>query len=441
LPVSNPDQLYRLGKNSHCCLWAGYSQDDEFSLVSYDLYQHFRDNTTGFRELAVFQASLTDLGVRRANGEPEAKLYFGEFVSGNYFAMFGVSAYAGRALTASDDQPAAPSAAVMSYRVWQQKYALDPSVIGAVFNINEKPFTIVGIAPPAFFGDTLRNTPPDFYLPLRTEPLVAGDSSLLLQGNRHWLNVIGRVRAGAGPVALEAQMRVELQQWLQSHISDMDPNDRSRVAQQTLYLRPGGAGITSMRRDYEQWLKILMTVSGFVLLIVCANVANLMLVRSMERRQQTSLSMALGARPMRLVRQALTESLVLSLLGGAAGLAVAFAGTRLILSLTFQTVTASPALTAPHSAPARFRVRPSLSCKPRSRWCCSLPPDCSSKRCVTWSIRTSASSRTAAPSSTSTRCWLAINRNNWLPSITGFTIPWPPRRIHRRVLFVFAAEF
>jgi predicted permease len=295
----------------------------------------------------VFQASLTDLGVRRANGEPEAKLYFGEFVSGNYFAMFGVSAYAGRALTASDDQPAAPSAAVMNYRVWQQKYALDPSVIGAVFNINEKPFTIVGIAPPAFFGDTLRNTPPDFYLPLRTEPLVAGDSSLLLQGNRHWLNVIGRVRAGAGPVALEAQMRVELQQRLQSHISDMDPNDRSRVAQQTLYLRPGGAGITSMRRDYEQWLKILMTVSGFVLLIVCANVANLMLVRSMERRQQTSLSMALGARPMRLVRQALTESLVLSLLGGAAGLAVAFAGTRLILSLAFQTVTASPISASP----------------------------------------------------------------------------------------------
>ena len=133
-------------------------------------------------------------------------------------------------------------------------------------------------------------------------------------------------------------MRVELKQWLRSHWGEMSANDRAKFPEQTLFLSPGGAGITSMREQYEHWLQILMMVSGFVLLIVCANVANLMLVRGMERRRQTSLSMALGARASRLVRQALTESILLSLLGGAAGLAIAFAGTRLILHFAFPTV-------------------------------------------------------------------------------------------------------
>jgi predicted permease len=189
--------------------------------------------------------------------------------------------------------------------------------------------------------------PPDFFLPLATEPLVQGDSSLLQQGSAHWLDLIGRVPAGATPSSIEAQMRVELQQWLRSHVGEMDPNEQVRLPQQTLYLSPGGAGITSMRAQYERWLQILMMVSGFVLLIVCVNVANLVFVRGMERRQQTSLSMALGARPMRLVRQAFTESVVLSLLGGMAGLAVAFAGTRLILHFAFQTITASPISASP----------------------------------------------------------------------------------------------
>ena len=114
-------------------------------------------------------------------------------------------------------------------------------------------------------------------------------------------------------------MRVELKHWLRSHWGEMTANDRAKFPEQTLFLSPGGAGITSMRDEYEHWLQILMMVSGFVLLIVCANVANLMLVRGMERRRQISLSMALG-RARRLVRQALTESIVLSLAGGAAGL-------------------------------------------------------------------------------------------------------------------------
>jgi predicted permease len=337
LPVANPGELYRLGKAPRCCYIGGYSQEEEFSLVSYDLYKYFRDNTNGFSELAAFPASQALLGVRRSGSAEAADSYPGEFVSANYFAMFGIRAYAGRTLTAQDDQPDAPPAAVMSYRLWQQRYGSDPSVIGSVFNLNDKPFTVVGITPPGFFGDALRPTPPDFFLPLTTEPLVQVDADLN-KYDTHWLALIGRIRPGATAASIENEMRVELKQWLRSHWGEMSANDRARFPDQTLYLRPGGAGITSMREQYERWLQILMMVSGFVLLIVCANVANLMLVRGMQRRRQTALSMALGARASRIVRQALTESILLSLCGGAAGLALAVAGTRLILHFAFPSV-------------------------------------------------------------------------------------------------------
>jgi predicted permease len=334
LAVANPGELYRVGREARCCYWGGYTQENEFSIFSYDLYKHFRDNTRGFAELAAFQAGGSLFGVRRSGAAEAAQGYPGEFVSGNYFAMFGLRAYAGRLLTPADDQPGAAAVAVMSYRLWQQRYGSDPSVIGGAFNLDEKSFTVVGITPPGFFGDRLRSIPPDFFLPLNAEPFVEADADLN-KVDTYWLDLIGRARPGAASASIEANMRVELKQWLRSHWGDMSANDRVKFPDQTLFLRPGGAGITGMRDEYEHWLGILMLVSAFVLLIVCANVANLMLVRGMERRRQISLSMALGAQAPRLVRQALTESVLLSLAGGAAGLVVAFAGTRLILDFAF----------------------------------------------------------------------------------------------------------
>jgi predicted permease len=334
LPVAKPEELYRVGKEARCCYLAGYSQDKEFSLVSYDLYKYLRDNTKGFTELAAFPAADLVFGVRRAGGSEAAQTCAGEYVSGNYFAMFGIGAYAGRTFTAKDDQPGAPPVAMMSYRLWLERYGSDASVIGSTFHVDEKPFTVVGVTPPGFFGDTLRSAPPDFFLPLNTEPYVESEADLNRYG-QHWLELIGRIAPGARSAAIEGAMRVELKQWLGSHWGEMSASDRAKFPEQTLFLVPGGAGITSMRERYERWLQILMAVTGFVLLIVCANVASLMLVRGMERRRQTSLSMALGARASWIVRQDLTESMALSLLGGAAGLAVAFAGTRLILRFAF----------------------------------------------------------------------------------------------------------
>jgi predicted permease len=336
LPVANPGELYRLGKQSRCCYQGGYSQEKEFSLVSYDLYKYLRDNTKGFSELAAFPSLELLFGLRRSGTSETAQGYPGEFVAGNYFSMFGIRAYAGRALADADDQSNAPPVVVMSYRLWQQKYGSDPSVIGSVFDIDGKPFAVVGITPPGFFGDSLRSSPPDLFLPLHTEPYVESDADLN-KVDTHWLELIGRIQPGANPASIEAEMRVELKQWLRSHWSDMSASDRARFPEQTLYLTPGGAGITTMREQYEHWLLILMMVSGFVLLIVCANVANLMLLRGMERRRETALSLALGAQTSRILRQPLSESILLSLFGGAAGVAIAFACTRVILHFAFPT--------------------------------------------------------------------------------------------------------
>lgn len=339
LAVANPRDLYRLGKETHCCVWGGYGQYREFSIVSNDLYKYLRDNTNGFVELAASQAGGSSLfGVRRTHVLEPARSYPGEFVSGNYFKMFGLTAFAGRLITAKDDQPGAFPVAVMSYRLWQQKYGSDTSIVGTVFDINNKSYTLVGIAPPGFYGETLSDRPPDFFLPIATEPLIRGELSFLRRADTHWLNLIGRIRPGFSSARLEAQMRVELRQWLLSHWGDMDENARANLPQQTLYLSPGGAGITSMRETYKHWLQILMLVTGFSLLIICANVASLMMVRGLERRQQISVTIALGARTSRVVLEALTESLLLSFLGGLAGLIVAFAGTRLLLHFAFPTV-------------------------------------------------------------------------------------------------------
>lgn len=334
LPVANPAELLRLGRESHCCYLDGYSQQGEWSLVSYDLYKHLRDHTQGFTELAAFQAVTPIMGVRRSGDSSAAESYPGQFVSGNYFKMFGIRGYAGRMLIPVDDQPDAPPVAVMNYRLWEERFGSDLSVIDSVFNLDGKPFTIVGVTPPGFFGDTLRNPPPDFFLPLNTEPYVDVEADLKYPF-QHWLELIGRMQPGANSAAIEAEMRVSLKQWLLAHWDQMSANDRAKFPQQTLFLSPGGGGVSSMREQYERWLQILLIASGLVLMVVCANIANLMLVRGLERRRQTSLSMALGAPVSRVVQQPLIESILLSLAGGAAGLVLAFAATRLILALEF----------------------------------------------------------------------------------------------------------
>ncbi len=151
-----------------------------------------------------------------------------------------------------------------------------------------------------------------------------------------WLNVIGRVKPGANIKQMEARMQVQLRQWLMSPVSKVEERSKSLIPKQTLHLAPGGGGVQRLRDEYQDGLHLLMWISSFVLLIACANLANLMLVRATTRKLQTSVRSALGAPRARLVRQALTESVVLAVMGGLVSLAIAYGGTKLILHLAFQ---------------------------------------------------------------------------------------------------------
>ena len=336
LPVTRPTELWRIGKSIHCCGWGGYTQDEDFSIFSWDLYQHFRDNTPEFADLAALEAGNLGLGVRPAGSQQQADTRNGEFVSGNFFRTFGVGAWIGRVLEPSDDHESAPPVAVMSYRVWKEKYGGDPGVVGRTYQINAHPFTVVGVAAPGFFGAKLAGWGmPDFWLPVTKEPMMGPATTRLKLPDQHWLDLIGRVRPGTDPKQLEAKLRVELHDWQASHVADMVPQDKEVWQQQKLFLTPGGAGVDDMRDQYQKGLILLLAAAGCVLLVACANIANLLLARGLKNRQQTSVRVALGASRRRLVRKALVESVTLGVVGGALGIAVAYAGTRLIVHLAF----------------------------------------------------------------------------------------------------------
>jgi putative ABC transport system permease protein len=339
LPVAKPEELWRIGDKIRCCNWGGYLQgeDGDFSLFSWEAYKNFRARTPEFTDLAALQAGNAPLGVRREGSQAAADTRNGEWVSGNFFRTLGVQPWIGRLMTDADDQEGAPPVAIMSYRIWKEKYGSDPSVVGASYQINGHPFTVIGVAAPGFYGAKLAGGGmPDFWLPLTTELIIDGATARLKRSNGNFLDLIGRVRPGVNPKLLEAELRVEFHNWLASHVPDMEPGEKQLWQQQTLHLIPGFAGVAAMRDQYQDGLKLLLVAAGCVLMVACGNLANLLLARGFKDRAQTSVRMALGASRQRLVRKALVESLMLALIGGAFGVAVAYGGTRLILYLAFQ---------------------------------------------------------------------------------------------------------
>src|SRR5689334_2946723 len=339
LPVTKPGELWRIGDKDRCCNWGGFTQGDDgdFALFSWQAYWNFREHTPEFADLAALQAGNTPLGVRRVGSQGPLETRNGEYVSGNFFRTLGVQPWIGRFFTDQDDQEGAPPVAVMSYRIWQGKYGSDPSVVGAGYQINGHPFTVIGIASPGFYGAKLSQWGmPDFWLPLTTEILIEGESARLKRAQSNYLDLLGRVRQGVDPRSLEAKLRVEFHNWLASHVPDMEPGEKQLWEKQTLHLTPGGAGVTALRDEYEDGLKLLLIAAGCVLLVACGNLANLMLARGLKDRAQTSIRVALGAQRTRIIRRSLVECVTLAAIGGALGIAVAYAGTSLIIHLAFQ---------------------------------------------------------------------------------------------------------
>jgi predicted permease len=339
LPVAKPEELWRIGDKIRCCNWGGYVQGDDgdFALFSWEAYKNFREHTPEFADLAALQAGNAPLGVRRAGSQAPVDTRNGQFVSGNFFRTLGVQPWMGRLMTDADDRVGAPLVAVMSYRVWESKYGSDPSVVGGNFQINGHAFTVIGVTPPEFYGAKLAGWGmPDFWVPITSELVLATDVARPKRANENYLDLLGRVRPGVNPQALEAKLRVEFHNWLASHVADMEPGEKQTWQQQTLHLVSGGAGVAAMRDEYQDGLKLLLISAGCVLLVACGNLANLMLARGLKSRTQISVRVALGASRLRLMRRALVESVLLAVIGGAFGIGVAYGGTRLILYLAFQ---------------------------------------------------------------------------------------------------------
>jgi len=211
LPVVDPGTLYRVGEGNDCCVNTG--PEDSWGLYPLVVYDRFKQAAPEFEQMAAFQAGGSLFSVRRGQTGEQSKPLQSEYVSGNYFATFGLGAYAGRTLTPADDQRGAPPAAMLSYRAWQQKYGSDPGIVGSTFMIDGHPFTIVGITPRGFHGETLQSDPPELYIPIQQEPVLAGANSLLNQP-LSWLRIIGRIKPGVDPASLAPRFTTIVRNWL-----------------------------------------------------------------------------------------------------------------------------------------------------------------------------------------------------------------------------------
>jgi predicted permease len=336
LPVPKPEELVLFNDSAG----EGTRESDgeleagRWDYFSYPSYRHFREHDRSFQQLSAFRSGESRISVTRADASaaqaPERAS--AHLVSGNYFAVLGVSALNGRVLTDQDDTPAAPPATVLSNSYWQQKLNGDPQIVGKNLLLNGTSFTVVGVMPAPFFGTRIRRSP-DFWVPLSFQPQIELRPSYLENQNVFWLNLIGRLKPGVQIQQAQASATLDLQQFLTEQSgSQLTPELRQAIQNSYVSLTSGARGISGLRTFYTQALSMLMAIVGLVLLIACANVGNLLLSRAAARQAEISLRQALGASRWRLMRQLLTESLVLAAIGGVAGILLAQWGVSLLVS-------------------------------------------------------------------------------------------------------------
>jgi predicted permease len=323
LPVDKPEELVLFSDATG----EGTSVEDtprtgKWTLFSYASYEYFRNHNQSFQDIAALRSGSSRLSVRRPDAVAAAR-GAGQLVSGNYFSVLGVRAARGRVLTNEDDKTGAAPAAVISHRYWEQELNSDPSVVGKNFIINGTNFTVVGVTPKEFFGERVRR-PPDFWLPLSFQPQIELRESWLTNDQVYFLMVMGRLNPGTTIEQAQATTNLALQQFLTEQAGSKLTDERRKGIENTYAgLVEGQGGISGLRRAYSKPLQTLMVIVGMVLLIACANVGSLLLSRAASRKAEISLRMALGATRWRIVRQLLTESMLLALIGGVCGVVLA----------------------------------------------------------------------------------------------------------------------
>ncbi len=352
LPVQNPHQLVLLDWVSQA--WpsvvnslTGSMNDDDggrttSTSFSYPAYEQIRDHTEAFASTAALAGAESELNIGY-EGQPGRAL--GEMVSGNFFSTLGIQSTVGHLLTPEDDRLQAAPDAVISYGYWQRRFGGDPAMLGRSIMVNSVPFTVVGVTPADFLGVQPGHAI-DVWLPLHSQPQVepswslfspssSGQSgtpdpaALFAAHDNWWVVILARMKPGVSATQAKTNAEVTFQQALTPDIK----SGAKPQATPHLEVSSGGKGFEGVRGDLTPPLYTLMAVVGVVLLIACANVANLMLARSATRRKEIAVRLAVGAGRGRLIRQLLTESILLAALGGAAGFALSFWGTNLLVAL------------------------------------------------------------------------------------------------------------
>lgn len=338
LPVHNPQELVMLTDPASSGAGVG-ANTGERGLMTYEEFLQLRDQTNVFSSLMAAQSSADRLPIRVNGAEPEEVR--ARMVSAEYFDTLGVPAMIGRTLGIGDGPK--PTVAVISHDFWQRRLGGRANALGASIALRQATFTVIGIMPPSFFGETVGERP-DIWLPLGMQPVVLPgrdwlhDDPVSLQ-KAMWLHVFGRLKPDVSPDQAQAAANVVFQQGLSAYYATAPTEEvRRNLLNQRLRVQSASTGASGIRREFGQPLTIMLAAAGLVLLIACANLGNLMLARATARTREIAVRIALGARRGDLVRQWLTESIMIALTGGVAGLAAAWVLRRGLLLLTSDTI-------------------------------------------------------------------------------------------------------